>query len=241
MPAEDRWLLKPQGDDWPLLSDELKRPCARPSSITAAIKKIIGRGKVPVFAFRSDIPLSASPERVEEMLTQAQVEVSEDGDTIIACYQPGQDLATILGPRSPLKASFHGRACAVTFRFPKVYRPDLIAALAVAGFNTPESALPADAEPTTSTASPPKNERPAKPRKPRRGPEPGSTGFCVADEALYLVIDQMRKSGKARSVTDAATKLDDQGKVKGDGTPASRVSRLARRYGKWKSAETSKR
>jgi hypothetical protein len=69
-----------------------------------------------------------------------------------------------------------------------------------------------------------------------RGPKPGETGFNAADSALFPEIEQMRKSGEARSVIAAAFILVKKGKVVGSGgSDGNRAIRLARRYGRWKS------
>jgi hypothetical protein len=69
----------------------------------------------------------------------------------------------------------------------------------------------------------------------RRGPKPGETGFNAADSALFPEIEEMRKSGEARSVVAAALILVKKGKVaSGGGSDENRAIRPARRYGRWK-------
>ena len=75
----------------------------------------------------------------------------------------------------------------------------------------------------------------------QHGPKPEDTGFTAADKALCPTIDEMVKSGEARSVIAAARILVKNGRVAtGGGTPESCAVRLARSYPKWKvAAETS--
>ena len=72
-------------------------------------------------------------------------------------------------------------------------------------------------------------------RKPQRGPKQGTTGFSAADLALCPDIDNMVKRGEARSAIAAARVLVQQGRVAGNGGEDSRATRVARRYGHWKS------
>lgn len=72
----------------------------------------------------------------------------------------------------------------------------------------------------------------------RRGPKPGTTGFNAADRALFPTIKRMLKNGGAPSVDAAARILAEEGKVAGRGSIEARATRLARHYGKWKSATT---
>jgi hypothetical protein len=73
-------------------------------------------------------------------------------------------------------------------------------------------------------------------RKRQRGPKRGATGFSAADFALCPGIDNIVKSGEARSAIAAARILVKMGKVASSGgSDENRANRLARRYGKWKS------
>jgi len=74
----------------------------------------------------------------------------------------------------------------------------------------------------------------------QRGPKPGHTGFKAADDALCPEIDDMVRTARARSASDAARILATDGRVAGGGTLKSRAERLTRRYGEWKRAEPSR-
>jgi hypothetical protein len=65
-----------------------------------------------------------------------------------------------------------------------------------------------------------------------RGPQPGTTGYSASDRTLFPEIDELTRTGQARSPFDAALQLARQGKVKvrGPGTPESRAKRVATRY-----------
>jgi hypothetical protein len=122
--------------DWPLLSAAFDR---LDSSTTDSARDITGRGQVPVTGTRSDIPGSTTPERVEALLRNAtRVDIS--GDDIRALYAAGQDIRSILGPRSSMQSEnvvawVYGKAdCTVTFRTARVHWPALVEALAAAGF-----------------------------------------------------------------------------------------------------------
>jgi hypothetical protein len=80
----------------------------------------------------------------------------------------------------------------------------------------------------------------ARPHQRRHGPLPGTTGFRVLDDALCPEIDEMVRTGQARSVSEAARILATNGRVAGVGTVTNRADRLARRYGEWKRAERAK-
>ena len=80
----------------------------------------------------------------------------------------------------------------------------------------------------------------AGPHQRRHGPLPGSTGFRVADDALCPEIDEMVRTGRARSASEAARILATDDRVVGFGTSKGRAERLARHYGEWKRAEPSK-
>jgi hypothetical protein len=90
-------------------------------------------------------------------------------------------------------------------------------------------------KPTVTTAETGSVE-PSSPRQ--RGPKPGTTGFYTSDRALFPEIEQLQKTGEARSTIAAARILANADKVKGPGTPESRAIRLSRRYGRWKSGAT---
>ena len=138
----------------------------------------------------------------------------------------------------------------------RVYRSALESALEEVGFTRADGAaeLPAGVEPRgaakrrqgtgrggTANGRREASERSAKPQQRRaaepgrHGPEPGATGFAAADKALFAEIERMRSSGEVRSMTTAALNLVKQGKVAGYGTDQSKATRLARRFGTWKS------
>jgi hypothetical protein len=69
----------------------------------------------------------------------------------------------------------------------------------------------------------------------QHGPKRGTIGFSAADFALCPEIDNMVKSGKARSVIAAAHDLVQQKRVVGKGTEDSLATRVVRRLAQWKS------
>jgi hypothetical protein len=104
-----------------------------------AARDIIARGQVPIVALRSDIPASTTPERVEALLQQAtRGEVL--GDTITAHYEPGQDIRSILGPRSNMQSenvvawTYGKAACTLRLRGARVCYTPLVEALVSLGF-----------------------------------------------------------------------------------------------------------
>jgi hypothetical protein len=125
-----------QSDYWLPVSKALARLDA---GAAAAAHDIIARGEVRVRALRGDFPGSTTPVQVERLLAQA-TRADIVGDDITAHYEPGQDIKSILGPRSDMRnknvvAWIYGKAaCSVTFRDASVYWPALAEALAAAGF-----------------------------------------------------------------------------------------------------------
>jgi len=68
------------------------------------------------------------------------------------------------------------------------------------------------------------------PVKPRRGPERGAVArFADGDRRLFEEIERIMRE-ESKSLTEAVRDLDCEGKVKGRGTPESRVRRVTRRY-----------
>ena len=194
---------------------------------SSAAREIIGRGQIRVFAIRGDILGSTTPVPVEELLANAtRTDVS--GDEITVLYDAGQDVQSILGPRSNVRNEhvvawlYRSAACTVNLHSASIYWSELAEALVVAGF------------PLRGRRS--VSGRIAKPQhevKRRHGPEPGSTGFAAADEALFPEIDRVMKDERLRSPSAAVRLLDQQGKVASDGgDPKNRVTRVVRRYKK---------
>jgi hypothetical protein len=143
-----------QSDDWPALSEALGRLDTLASN---AAGEIVGRGEIPIYALRSDLPGSITPQREERRLAQA-TRTFVSGDEIRARYEPGQDIRSILGPRSNMQSEnvvawVYGKAaCTVTFRSVRVHWTALVNALAGAGYavsavNAPEALLTAEPVP----------------------------------------------------------------------------------------------
>jgi hypothetical protein len=65
---------------------------------------------------------------------------------------------------------------------------------------------------------------------PSRGPTQGTTGYRALDRKLFPRITKLLKSGKVRSVHDAAMHLAD--KIAGSGTPENKAKRLSALYRK---------
>jgi len=195
---------------------------------SSAAREIIGRGQIRVFAIRSDIPGSTTPEPVEELLAKAtRTDVS--GDEIRVLYDAGQDVQSILGPRSNVRNEhvtawlYRGAACTVNLHSASIYRSELVEALA--------AGIPVRGRRSVSGRIA-KPQRAVKDR--RHGPEPGSTGFATEDEALIPEIDRLRKEKRLRSASAAVRLLDEQKKVAGGGGAKHRVERVVKRYWKWK-------
>jgi len=199
---------------------------------SSAAREIIGRGQIRVFAIRSDIPGSTTPEPVEELLAKAtRTDVSRDEITVL--YDAGQDVQSILGPRSNVRNEhvvawrYRTAACTVNLHSASIYWSELVEALVAAGF-------PVRGRRSVSGRIA-KPQREVKDR--RHGPEPGSTGFADADEVLFPEIDRMMMDERLRSPSAAVRLLDQQGKVASDGgDPKNRVTRVVRRYKKRKAA-----
>ena len=69
--------------------------------------------------------------------------------------------------------------------------------------------------------------------RPPRGPEPGASGYRVADEKVCHEIHEMIKAHKARSPRDAFFQIvRDRGKksILGGGTPESKSKRISKCY-----------
>ena len=125
-----------RNERWAPVSQTLDRPGVFAS---IAAEEIIVSGRVRVHATRSDHPGSTIPEPVEKLLAAAtRVEIV--GDVLIVHYEPGQDIQSILVPRSNLRneapiAWHYGKAaCSVVCRAARVHESDLNEALAAAGY-----------------------------------------------------------------------------------------------------------
>jgi hypothetical protein len=71
------------------------------------------------------------------------------------------------------------------------------------------------------------------PALPRRGPERGKVSrYGDADKFLFREIDRIVKN-ESKSITEAVRNLEDEGKIKGHGTPESKVRRVSRRFRKF--------
>jgi hypothetical protein len=85
------------------------------------------------------------------------------------------------------------------------------------------------AAPTADAVTPGPAEMSPRPKR-RRGPTPGALDrYGESDRALYSELERISHEEKT-SITDAAQRLADSGKVSGTGTPKSRAKRLAERY-----------
>jgi hypothetical protein len=150
-----------QSDDWLPLGEAFDRLDA---GAALAAREIIGRGEVPIYALRSDLPGSTTPAPVRKLLAQASWTFIS-GDEISATYDgPKQDIRSILGPRSNLQSevvmswTYGIAACTVAFRSSRVHWPELVDALAAAGYavsavNAPEAFLPAEPTPAAEQAA----------------------------------------------------------------------------------------
>jgi hypothetical protein len=218
-----------------------------------AFREIIGYGKVPVRAVRDDCEVSIIavrddgsiiPEPVEKLLAAAShTIVYPSVDQIVAYFSSCAD-RTIFGPRSDLFTMARDHVC---FSNVEVHLPALVKPLEAIGFlagalldSAPAPVEPGPLEPVGSARpaiAEPAEQMRVTSRRPQRGPAPGTTGFADCDRALFPMIEQMRKDGKARSIIAAARILAREGKVASSGgTEDNLAARLARRYGHWKSA-----
>ena len=139
----------PSQNDWPPLHvafNQLAAYEALPQfsayDAMRAAMDIIGRGDVPVTAFRSDIPDGTTRGRIDALLTKATRTIVDCvGDEITAYFNSRQD-REIFGPRSrfndtgprPMFYAPSGDNPAITFRAVLVRWPALVQALAAAGF-----------------------------------------------------------------------------------------------------------
>jgi hypothetical protein len=204
----------PKQSDWPLLSEAYNRLDGSDGSVAAAFD-IIGRGQVPVSAYRSNVTdnMSGLPERIETLLGEAR-----------------QGLVQF--PLSEIYALFDGEAEPwARFFAARVRWPELVDKLEAAGFAVAELGESARSEQRLGTKRAKRRSH-----QPRRGPKPGETGFNAADKALFETIERMQKKGEARSAIAGARILVKKGKVASSGgSDENRAVRVARRYGQWRS------
>jgi hypothetical protein len=175
------------------------------------LNRFLARGRVHVTAKRYDRPFEP-PDRVETLLAEAEYINILDNNMIRVWAGPWlvSNLLTEV----------------------RVYWPQLTAELEAAGYAVARRRQNGGNQTRSQRKEP--AQRSAINRQ-ERGPKQGATGFTAADEALCPEIDQMLKSGKVRSASDAALSLAQlPDKVSGGGSPQSRATRLARRYGKRK-------
>jgi hypothetical protein len=195
----------------------LDKACERIGHDYRFLSNILGRGRVQVIAKRDDRPCGEPPNYVESLLAE------------VAAFDPFG--VQILGDRI---AVWRGQRFPVRLSEVRVHWPQLATELEVAGGRMRR---------VRTRQTKPSGKRDvaiAAVRRPQRGPKPGNTGFNAADNALCPTIDDMVKRGEARSAIAAARILAEKGRVaSGGGTVDSRANRLARRYGKWKSAAVS--
>ena len=120
----------------------------------------------------------------------------------------------------------------------RVYWPELADELEAAGYRVASRGRAIGDRAKRGARSHQSGSKQRPKRESPRGPKPGTTGFGGADRAMFPEIDEMLEQGRVRSVVAAARVLAREDKIRGHGSPDSRATRLARRYGQWKSATT---